>query len=217
MLRTRDLDWDGGYYDPAPPGRSRGRRGSFDRGWSPPSLWQVRARWLAWLWRLALAIGFVVVVAAVASHDDPRPGLADRSWLTLGLTTALVGLLLVHQRAGVVPLLRALAEYSVLVVLVALLATGPGAFAPAAKHPAHQAGRAGAQATARAGQRAAPARAGERAATAGRKAAHGCPPVRQVFAWVGCLWRQANPSPTKPKPGPSRALSPAVPSTRRTT
>jgi hypothetical protein len=211
MLRTRDLDWDGGYYDAAPPGRYR-RRGYFDRGWPPPPLWAVRAHWLAWLWRLALAVGFVVVVVAVAGHDDPRPGLTDRSWLTVALAAALVGLLLVHQRAGVVALLRALAEYSVVVLLAVLLATGPGAFAPAAKHPAHPPGRA-----ATAGQRTATARAGERAATAGKKAAHGCPPVRQVLAWVGCLWRQAQQAhQPKPKPGPARALAPAVPPARRT-
>ncbi len=205
MLRTRDLDRYG-YHDD--------RAGYFDRGWPPPPLMQVRARWLAWLWRLALAIGFVVVVAAVAGHDDPRPGLSDRSWLTLGLAAALVGLLLAHQRAGVVALLRALAEYSVAVLLAVLLATGPGAFAPAATHPAHPPGRAGAHATARTGQRAATARASERAAAAGKRAARGCPPVRQVLAWVGCLWHQANPSPTKPKP---KALSPtpAVPPARR--
>jgi len=174
-------------------------RGGYGRGyydWPPPSLMQVRARWLSGLWLLALGVGFVVLVAAVVGHDDPSPGLSDRSWLTLVLAAALIGLLLVHQRAGVVPLLRALAEYSVVVLLVVLLATGPGAFAPAAKPSAHPAGRAGAHATARAGQR---------AASAGKHAAHGCPPVRQVFAWVGCLWRQAQQAhqPT-PKSGHAR-------------
>jgi hypothetical protein len=173
--------------------------GYFDRGWPPPSLMEVRARWLAWLWRLVLAVGFVVVVAAVVGHDDPRqPGLSDRSWLTLGLAAALVALLGIHRLAGVVPLLRALAEYSVVALLVVLLATGPGAFAPAATHPP---GRPGGHPTA-------PAR--ERAAGTARQAGHDCPPVRQVPAWVACLWRQANPTPTKPK-----APSPAVPPARR--
>ncbi|HEY2958757.1 MAG TPA: hypothetical protein VGM21_11205 [Actinomycetota bacterium] len=178
-------------------------RGYLGGGWPPPSLMEVRARWLAWLWRLALAGGSLALVAYVVGHDDPRePGLSDRSWLTLGLAAALVALLSVHRAAGVVPLLRALAEYGVVALLVVLLATGPGAFAPATTHHAHPAGRAGAAATARPGQRA--------ASTPG-KAAHGCPPVRQLPAWVACLWRQANPTPTKPG-----ALSPAIPSTRRT-
>ncbi len=172
-------------------------RGYFDRGWPPPSLMEVRARWLVWLWRLALAGGFLALASYVVSHDDPRPGLADRSWLTLGLAAALVGLLSVHRLAGVVPLLRALAEYGVVALLVVLLAvpgTAPSGHQQAAKSPAHQADR-----------------AGKRATTAGTKAAHGCPPVRQVPAWVACLWRQAQQAhpPTKPK-----ALSPA-PSTRR--
>jgi hypothetical protein len=207
MLRTRDL-WDD--YD-APPGRYRGR-GYLDRGWPPPPLWAVRARWLAWLWRLALAVGFVVVVAAVASHDDPRPGLTNRSWLTLGLAAALVGLVLLHQRAGVAALLRALAEYGVLVLLVVLLATGPGAFAPAATPAAHPAGRP--QAAQQAGRAGASATARQRAAAAGKQAARDCPPARQVFAWVGCLWRQSQANPFKPKPK-AGALSPAVLPARR--
>jgi hypothetical protein len=215
MLRTRDLDWDGGYYDPAPPGRYHRRRsfdrGYYDDGWGGP-------RWLSGLWLLVVGVGFVVLVAAVVGHDDPRPGLSDRSWLTLGLAASLVGLLLAHQRAGVVALLRALAEYGVLVVLVVLLATGPGAFAPAAKPAAHPPGRPqAAQQAGRASARAATARAGQHAAAAGKQAARGCPSVRQVFAWVGCLWRQAQqPHQPTPKPGPSRALPPAIPSTRRT-
>jgi hypothetical protein len=179
----------------------------FDRGWPPPSLREVEARWRAWLWRLALAGGFVVLVAAVVGHDDPRqPGLTDRSWLTLGLAAALVALLSVHRAAGVVPLLRALAEYAVVALLVVLLATGPGALAPAAKPPA---GRPTGHATAG-------GRTGERAATTAKQAAQSCPPVRQVPAWVACLWRQANPSTTKPRPGHALPPSPAVPPARRT-
>jgi hypothetical protein len=186
------------------------RGGYFDRGyndWPPPSLMQVRARWLGWLWLLALGVGLVALAAYVVGHDDPRkPGLTDRSWLTLGLAAALVALLSVHRAAGVVPLLRALAEYGVVALLVVLLATGPGAFAPAATHPAHPAGRAGAHAT---------ARAGERAATAGKQAAHDCPAVRKLPAWLACLWRQANPLSTKPEQGHAMPLSPAVPPARR--
>jgi len=93
---------------------------------------------------------------------------------------------------------------AVTAVLLVLLATGPGAFAPAATPPAHPPGRAGAHATARTGQR---------PATAARHAAHGCPPVRQVLAWVGCLWRQAQQA-HQPKPGPARALTPTPPARR---
>ncbi len=174
-------------------------RGYLDRGWPPPSLMEVRARWLAWLWRLALAGGFLALASYVVSHDDPRhPGLTDRSWLTLTLAAALVGLLSLHRLAGVVPLLRALAEYSVVALLVALLAvpgTAPSGHQQAATSPAHQAGR-----------------AGQRAATTAKQAADDCPPVRQVPAWLACLWRQAQQA-HLPKP---KALSPAAPSTRRT-
>ena len=177
--------------------------GYFDRGWPPPSLMEVRARWLAWLWRLALAGGFLALASYVVSHDDPhQAGLSDRSWLTLGLAAALVGLLSVHRLAGVVPLLRALAEYSVVALLVVLLATGPGAFAPAAKHPPGRGGTHAAQRAATAGKQ------------AGKHAARDCPPVRQVVAWVGCLWRQAQQAhQPKPKPGP-KALSPTPPARR---
>jgi hypothetical protein len=194
-MRRRHAPWSDPYDD----------RGYLGRGWPPPSLMEVRARWLAWLWRLALTLGFLVLVAAVVGHDDPRPGLSDRSWLTLGLAAALVGLLSVHRLAGVVPLLRALAEYGVVALLVVLLATGPGAFAPAAKHAP---GRPGGHATA-------PAR--ERAATTARQASHDCPPVRELPAWVACLWRQAQDAhrPT-PTPDPSRALSSAASLARRT-
>ncbi len=78
MLRTRDF----GYYDPAPPGRY-GSRGHFDRGWPPPSLREVQARWLRWLCLAVAALGAWAFVSYVVRHDDARPGLSPQGWVTL--------------------------------------------------------------------------------------------------------------------------------------
>ena len=209
MLRTRDLDRYG-YYDD--------RAGYFDRGWPPPSLMEVRARWLRWLCLAVAAAGAWAFVSYVVSHNhDPGRGLAARGWLVLGLAVLLVVLLGVHRRRrGLRALVRALAEYAIvalLAVLLTLTATGVPLLPPSGQAVKQQATK---QATAK--QQA--GRASEHAANAGnagKQATHGCPAVWQVPAWVGCLWRQAQDAyKPKPKPGPARALSPAVPSTRRT-
>jgi hypothetical protein len=207
MLRTRDLDWDGGYYDPAPPGRYR-RRGYVDRGWPPPTLREVQARWLRWLCLAAAGLGAWAFVSYVIGHDDARPGLSPQGWTTLAAAALLLVLLSVrYHRRGALALAGAVAEYVVvalLAVLLTLTATGvPLPPHPSGQAPKQQTGRAGAHATARAGQR---------ATTAGKQAAHGCPPVRQVPAWVACLWRQAQQA-HQPTPKP---LSPAAPPARRT-
>ena len=67
--------------------------------------------------------GFLAVVAFVFGHDDPAPGLSMRGLLTLALAAAALIILTIRRRCGPGPLARALAEYAVVVLLVALLAT----------------------------------------------------------------------------------------------
>jgi hypothetical protein len=169
-----------------PPGR-----GYYD--WPPPSLAEVRSRWLRWLCLGIATAGVLALVSFVLGHDDAHPGLSDRGWFTLAAAALLLVLLGVHHRLGALALLRALAEYAVVALLAVLLtitATGYGAGQPAANPPA-----------------------AKPAGTAAKTGGDGCPPVKQVGAWLACLWRQANPPPPKPKQGP--AMAPA-PSTRRT-
>jgi hypothetical protein len=178
--------------------------GAYD--WPPPPLSEVRARWLRWACLAVAALGVLALVAFVISHDDPHPGLSDRAWLTLGAAALLLVALSVHHYAGGARrLLRALAEYAVVALLAVLLtltalpaATRPAANQPAATQPAQQSAANRARPPARP-----PAThpAGSQASGAGE----GCPPVKQLPAWLACLWHQANP------PQPQHP-----PSTRRT-
>jgi hypothetical protein len=171
-------------------------------GWPPPPLAEVRARWLRWASLAVAALGVLALVAFVISHDDPRqPGLSDRAWLTLGLAAMLLVLLAVHHYAGGPRrLLRALTEYAVVALLAVLLTitAQPAATRPAATQPAQQpaANRARPPSRPPANHAAGPQATG---------AGEGCPPVKQLPAWLACLWHQANP----PQPPPP-------PSTRRT-
>ena len=180
-------------------------------GWPPPPLAEVRARWLRWLGLLATSAAVLALVAFVIGHDDPRqPGLSNRAWLTLGAAALLLVALSVHHYAGGARrLLRALTEYAVVALLAVLLTVTalPAATRPAANQPA--ANRAPAQQPAV--NRPAANPAGPQAKGAGA----GCPPVKHLPAWLACLWRQANPPPTKPTKGRALLLSP-VPSARRT-
>jgi small-conductance mechanosensitive channel len=213
MLRTRDL----GYYDPAPPGRYAGR-GYLDRGWPPPPLREVQARWLRWLCLALAALGAWAFVAYVVRHDDARPGLSAQGWTTLlAAALALVLLSVRYYRRGALAAAATVAEYAVvalLAVLLTLTATG-------VPLPSSLSGQATKQATAKqraghAGGHAANAATAGKAA--GKQAAHGCPAVWKVPAWVGCLWRQAQDAyKPKPKQGHALPLSPTPStSTRRT-
>jgi hypothetical protein len=79
-----------------------------------------------WWWPISAIVGFLTVVGYVLGHD-PQPGLSNRGWLTVVLAAVVVVLLTVHRagrgRPPRAPLARALAEYAVVALLAALLAT----------------------------------------------------------------------------------------------
>jgi hypothetical protein len=169
--------------------------------WPPPTLGEMRARWLWWLCLGTAGLGVLALVAFVISHDDPRqPGLADRAWLTLAAAASLLVALSLHHRRGTLALLRSLTEYAVVALLVVLVTVTalPAANQPTANQPI------GKQPTA---NRARPP--ANRPPT--KAAGDGCPPVKHLPAWLACLWRQANP----PEQGRTVPRSP-TPQTGRT-
>jgi hypothetical protein len=85
---------------------------------------------LRWWWPTATVAGFMVLVAVVGDRDHPAPGLSMRGLVILTLAAAALTILTIRRRFGPWALTRALAEYTVLVLLVALLATS-GAVPPA--------------------------------------------------------------------------------------
>ena len=102
-------------------------------GWGPlvePPRRLHAASVLRWWWPTAVVVGFLVLVAVVGDRDDPAPGLSLRGLATLSLAAAALVILTIRRRYGPWALTRALAEYTVLVLLIALLATG-GAVPPA--------------------------------------------------------------------------------------
>jgi hypothetical protein len=147
---------------------------SYDTGplrWPSPGNRPLRrhpaTRRTRWLWLVPLVASFLTVLGIVVSHD-PGPGLSlsGRGWFTIGLAALLMVLLAIHRNTG--QLMRALAEYTVVVLLVVLLATATGmqqAPALAAKHPAPRAG------------------------AAAKTAGDACPSIVQVRDWLACLWR----------------------------
>jgi hypothetical protein len=194
-------------------------------GWDPlpdpsPLPFQAAGSLRRWLWPTSAVVGFLAVVGYVLGHDDHRPGLSDRGWLTLALAAVVVLLLTVHRtgcgRPPRWPLARALSEYAVVALLAVLLATAGG------QQPTERAqDRAGRQpATERPADRPPPA---ERAdATADRRPGI----VRLVtgaWGWLADLWRAAGeladrrsspPSTTTPRPR-ARALPAPDPATWR--
>jgi hypothetical protein len=167
------------------PGAIQPSRDAYDTG---PLRWPLprhpATRRTRWLWLVPLLAGFGAVLGIVVSHD-PGPGLAlsGRGWFTIALAGLLVALLAIHRNTG--QLLRALAEYTVVVLLAVLLATATGMQQPppAAKQPASRAG-----------------------ATA-KPAGDACPSIVRVRDWLTCLWhtsqeasRRAHPTPTTTRP-----------------
>lgn len=167
------------------PGAIQPPQDSYDTG---PLRWPLprhpATRRTRWLWLVPLVAGFGAVLGIVISHD-PGPGVAlsGRGWSTIALAGLLVALLAIHRNTG--HLLRALAEYTVVVLLAVLLvsATGTQQTPAPAKQPA--------------------ARAGAAAKTAG----DACPSIVQVRDWLACLWhagqeasRRAHSTPTTTRP-----------------
>jgi hypothetical protein len=95
-------------------------------GWAPlvepGPLYSVRSVG-RWLWFAVAVGGFLLVTAFAFAHDDPAPGLSVRGLVTIALAAAVVVLLTVRRAAGPGPLARAMAEYAVVFLLAALVAT----------------------------------------------------------------------------------------------
>jgi hypothetical protein len=142
-----------------------------------------------WWWPISAIVGFLTIVGYVLGHD-PQPGLSNRSWLTITLAAVVVMLLTVHRssRGGPprAPLARALAEYAVVALLAALLATA-GAGQQPAKRAEPEAGRR--QLTERPADRSHPAEHAEAGAPDRRpgivRVAAG------VWGWLAELWHTA--------------------------
>ena len=183
-------------------------------GWDPlpdhgPLPFRAASSVRRWWWPISAVVGFLAVVGYVLGHDDPRPGLSNRGWLTIALAAVVVVLLTVHRagRGGLprAPLARALVEYAVVALLAVLLATAGAGQSPA--EPVEDgAGRR--QSTERPAQRPQPAEHADAGAADRRPGL-----VRVVtggWGWLVELWHTASeqadqrtppPSTTTPKEG----------------
>jgi hypothetical protein len=109
-------------------------------GWDQPSAWGQPTGWspliddgplplraagsvARWWWPALATGGFLAVASFVLGHDDPAPGLSGRGLATIALAAVVVVLLSIHRTAGPGPLARAMAEYTLVALLAALLAT----------------------------------------------------------------------------------------------
>jgi hypothetical protein len=188
-------------------------------GWDPlpddgPLPLRAAGSLLRWWWPTSATAGFLVVVGYTLAHD-PQPGLSDRGWLTLALAAVVVLLLSAHRarhrRLPRWPLARAVAEYIVVAVLAALLATA-GASQQPGKHREDGAGRR--QAIEQPAHRHPPA---ERADASADRRPGIVRVVTGAWVWLADLWhaageladrRRSPPSTTTPKaqallaPGP---------------
>jgi hypothetical protein len=142
-----------------------------------------------WWWPISAIVSFLTVVGYVLGHD-PQPGLSNRGWLTVVLAALVVILLTVHRasrgRPPRAPLARALAEYAVVALLAALLATAGAGQQPATRAEP-EAGRR--QLTERPDQRRQPAEHADAGAADRRprivRVAAG------VWGWLAELWHTA--------------------------
>jgi hypothetical protein len=176
-------------------------------GWSPlvdhgPLPLRAAGSLVRWWWPILAVGGFLAVLVQVLDHDDPAPGLSQPGLLTIALAAAVVVLLTVHRSAGPGALARAVAEYAVVALLAALLATAGGAVD---QRPAPRAASAEARAQAAAGDdRPGVIQAGTkvvRAVTGAAKAVTG------AVRWLVDLWRQADAKTDRP----SRSASTTTP------
>jgi hypothetical protein len=118
--RTRRLGGAPGWEQPPAWGQPAGWSPLIDDGPLPLHAAGSVARW----WWPALAVaGFLTLAGFVLGHDDPAPGLSQRSLLTIALAAIVVVLLTIRRAAGPGPLARAMAEYTLVAVLAGLLAT----------------------------------------------------------------------------------------------
>jgi len=157
-------------------------------GWEPladPSRRLPAGAVLRWWWPTAVVTGFLILVAVVGGRDDPAPGLSTRSLTTLTLAAVALATLTIRRQAGPWALTRALAEYSVIVLLVGLLAT-PGAVGPAEQALAERPPAAAQEAASLPPGIAQVVEAGRRVAGAGR--------------WLAEAWRRSDPEATQPTP-----------------
>jgi hypothetical protein len=163
-------------------------------GWDPlgdpgPLPLRAASSLVRWWWPISAIVGFLTVVGYVLGHD-PQPGLSNRGWLTVVLAAVVVVLLTVHRashgRPPRAPLARALAEYAVVALLAALLATA-GAGQQPAKRAEPEAGRR--QLTERPADRRQPAEHADAGAADRRpgivRVASG------VWGWLAELWHTA--------------------------
>jgi hypothetical protein len=179
-------------------------------GWGPlvepPRRLQTAAAVLRWWWPTTTVAGFLVLVAIVGDRDHPAPGLSMRGVVILTLAAAALTILTIRRRFGPWALTRALVEYAVLVLLVALLAipTAPSSEqAPASStRPPAAKQQAAKQSTASLPPGISQVvGAGRRASGAGR--------------WLLELWRRADQqttpqsAPTNPEPGRKARPAPA--------
>jgi hypothetical protein len=98
-------------------------------GWSPlvddgPLALRTAGQLGRWWWPTLAVAGFLTVVAYVLGHEDPAaPGLSTRGLLTIALAATVLVLLTARRAAGPGPLARAVAEYTLVALLAGLLAT----------------------------------------------------------------------------------------------
>ena len=157
-----------------------------------------------WWWPILAVGGFLAVVVQVLHHDPSAPGLSYRGLLTVALAAVVVVLLTIHRRYGPRPLARAVAEYTVVAVLAALLATIGGAVD---QHRAdHQAsGQARAQSTA-ADDQPRVIQAVTKVLRAGAKVIRA---ITGAVRWLVDLWHRADQQATTP--GEAMAAQPPSP------
>jgi hypothetical protein len=166
-----------------------------------------------WWWPILAVGGFLAVVVQVLDHDPSAPALSYRGLLTVALAAVVVVLLTIHRRYGLRPLARAVAEYTVVAVLAALLATIGGAVN---QHRAdHQAsGQARAQATAT-DEQPRVVHAVTKVLRAGAKVVQA---ITGAVRWLGDLWRRADQQATakgEATATPPHSPTPPAPSTWR--
>jgi hypothetical protein len=194
-------------------------------GWAPlvdPGPLPLRAassvtRW----WWPTLAIGaFVAVVVQVLSHDDRAPGLSHRGLLTIASATAVVVLLTIHRRNGPRPLARAVAEYTMVALLAALLAVAGGGVdqPPADQAKPAKADHAKVQSDAKPNVEAAAGDDQPAVLQVGAKVVRAVTGAARALAgavrWLIDLWRRADQQASKGEamPAPPRSPIPSAPS-----